>query len=179
MEFAGNIRQTDLPQVLREIERSQRTGRLSVSNGQMQAAIYFANGQWLLAERSGPGQLLAQQFVKAGLVTPQQIEAACSDDLQKYCSTVTPGEGRLILCMQAHEDKVSEKCDFAVFQASRNLSRALDRIDRAADICWGDIEKFCSHVPEGGGRILQCLASQKASLTSACRTELGRLPSLN
>jgi hypothetical protein len=44
----------------------------------MQAAIYFANGQWLLAERSGPGQLLAQQFVKAGLVTPQQIEAACS-----------------------------------------------------------------------------------------------------
>jgi hypothetical protein len=78
MEFAGNIRQTDLPQVLREIERSQRTGRLSVSNGQMQAAIYFANGQWLLAERSGPGQLLAQQFVKAGLVTPQQIEAACS-----------------------------------------------------------------------------------------------------
>lgn len=78
MEFAGNIRQTDLPQVLREIEHGQRTGRLTISNGHMQAAIYFANGQWLLAERSGPGQLLAQQFAKAGLVTPQQIEAACS-----------------------------------------------------------------------------------------------------
>ncbi|HEV2239208.1 MAG TPA: DUF4388 domain-containing protein [Ktedonobacterales bacterium] len=78
MEIAGTIRQTDLPQMLREIERGQRTGRLTISNGQMQAAIYFANGQWLLAERSGPGQLLAQQFAKAGLVTPQQIEAACS-----------------------------------------------------------------------------------------------------
>ncbi|HEY7983817.1 MAG TPA: DUF4388 domain-containing protein [Ktedonobacterales bacterium] len=78
MEIAGTIRQTDLPRTLREIERGQRTGRLTVSNGQMQAAIYFANGQWLLAERSGPGQLLAQQFVKAGLVTPPQIEAACS-----------------------------------------------------------------------------------------------------
>jgi hypothetical protein len=78
MEFASNVRQADLPQVLREIEQAQRSGQLIVSNGQMQAAIYFANGQWLLAERSGPGQLLAQQFVKAGLVTPQQIEAACS-----------------------------------------------------------------------------------------------------
>ena len=128
-------------------------------------------------ERTAVGQ--TQQLVARLDAAVKKIEAACSDDLQKYCSTVTPGEGRLILCMQAHEDKVSEKCDFAVFQASRNLSRALDRIDRAADICWGDIEKFCSHVPEGGGRILQCLASQKASLTSACRTELGRLPSLN
>ena len=67
----------------------------------------------------------------------------------------------------------------AVFQGSRNLSRARDRIDRAADICWGDIEKRGSDVPEGGRRILQRLASQKASLTSACRTELARLPSLN
>ena len=128
-------------------------------------------------ERTAVGQ--TQQLVARLDAAVKKIEVACSDDVKKYCSTVTPGEGRLILCMQAHEDKVSEKCDFAVFQASRNLSRALDRIDRAADICWGDIEKFCSHVPEGGGRILQCLASQKASLTSACRTELGRLPSLN
>jgi Cysteine rich repeat len=104
-----------------------------------------------------------------------KVEAACSDDLKKYCSTVTPGEGRLILCMQAHEDKVSEKCDFALFEASRKIDRALDRIDRAADICWGDIEKYCSNIPEGGGRILQCLTSQKTSLTAACQTELAKL----
>jgi hypothetical protein len=109
----------------------------------------------------------------------KKVQAACSDDVQKYCSTVTPGEGRLILCMQAHEDKVSDKCDFALFEASRNLNRVLDRIDRTADICWGDIEKHCSNVPEGGGRILQCLVSQKTSLTPACQTELGKLPSLN
>jgi hypothetical protein len=78
MEFTGSVRQADVSQVLRDIARTKRTGRLTIANGQMQAAIYFANGQWLLAERSGPGQLLAQQFVKAGLVTPQQIEAACS-----------------------------------------------------------------------------------------------------
>jgi hypothetical protein len=109
----------------------------------------------------------------------KKVEAACSDDLKKYCSTVTPGEGRLILCMQAHEDKVSEKCDFALFDASRRLNRALDRIDRAADICWSDIEKYCSNIPEGGGRILQCLTGQKTSITSACQSELAKLSSMN
>ena len=78
MEFAGSFRQYGLPDVLHSIEQRQRTGRLALSNGNLRAAIYFGNGQWLLTERSGPGQLLAQQFVKAGLVTPEQIEAACS-----------------------------------------------------------------------------------------------------
>jgi hypothetical protein len=120
-----------------------------------------------------------QQLVARLDAAVEKVRAACSDDVQKYCSTVTPGEGRLILCMQAHEDKVSEKCDFALFQASRNLDRALNRIDRVADVCWGDIEARCSNVPEGGGRILQCLANQKTSLTPACQTELGKLPWLN
>jgi hypothetical protein len=78
IEFAGNFRQFSFPDVLRSIEQGQRTGRLAISNGPLRAAIYFASGQWLLAERSGPGQLLAQQFVKVGLVTPEQVEAACS-----------------------------------------------------------------------------------------------------
>jgi hypothetical protein len=76
MEFAGSFRDIDLATVLRDVELRQRTGRLIVSNGTLRAAIYFSAGQWLLAERSGPGQLLAQQFVRAGLVTPEQIEAA-------------------------------------------------------------------------------------------------------
>jgi hypothetical protein len=78
MEFEGSFHQFSFPEVLRSIEQAQRTGRLAIANGALRAAIYVASGQWLLAERSGPGQLLAQQFVKAGLVTPEQVEAACS-----------------------------------------------------------------------------------------------------
>ena len=83
MEFAGSFRQFGFPDVLRTIEQGQRTGRLAIANGSLRAAIYFGGGQWLLAERSGPGQLLAQQFVKSGLVTPEQIEAACSVSFAK------------------------------------------------------------------------------------------------
>jgi 2-polyprenyl-3-methyl-5-hydroxy-6-metoxy-1,4-benzoquinol methylase len=120
----------------------------------------------------------AQAQLEARLAAAvKKIETACSDDLKKYCSTVTPGEGRLLLCMQAHEDKISTKCDYAVFDASRNLERALDRIEQVADICWNDIEKHCVDIPAGGGNITQCLAGKKASLTTACQTEVGKFQS--
>jgi hypothetical protein len=113
-----------------------------------------------------------QQLAACLDVAVKKVEEACSDDLKKYCSTVTPGEGRLILCMQAHEDKVSEKCDFALFGASRKINRALDRIDRAAEICWSDIEKHCSNIPEGGRRILQCPTGQKTHLRRHAKSRL-------
>jgi len=44
----------------------------------------------------------------------KKIEAGCAADVQKYCATVTPGEGRLFFCIRAHEDKISTKCDYVV-----------------------------------------------------------------
>ena len=62
----------------------------------------------------------------------KKLEASCGEDFKKYCSTVTPGEGRILLCMQAHEDKISVGCasvlDEVVFQAETtadNLREAM------------------------------------------------------
>jgi Golgi apparatus protein 1 len=60
----------------------------------------------------------------------QKLRAACGDDITKYCSSVTPGEGRLLYCMIAHEDKISTKCDYALYSAARNLDRAIDFVGR-------------------------------------------------
>ena len=104
------------------------------------------------------------------------IQDACSADVKTYCSNVTPGEGRLVLCMMAHEDKVSTKCEYSLFEASRNLERTLDRIEMTADACWNDIEKHCANLDAGGGRILNCLASKKASLQGSCQAALSKFP---
>jgi len=121
-------------------------------------------------------QTTIQGQVEARLTAAvKKVEAACSDDLKKYCSTVTPGEGRLLLCLKAHEDKISTKCDYSLFDATRNLDRALDRIDQAADACWDDIEKNCANVADGGGRIAQCLIDKKASLAPACQSKINEL----
>jgi Golgi apparatus protein 1 len=102
----------------------------------------------------------------------KKLEAACHDTLAKYCGTVTPGEGRLLLCLAAHEDKIDSKCDYALYDASRNLEGALDRIEQAADACWHDIETHCADLPAGEGHIAQCLMHKRASLSPPCQHEL-------
>ena len=44
----------------------------------------------------------AQARIMAGI---QKLQAGCADDAKKFCSTVTPGEGRLFYCIMAHEDQ--------------------------------------------------------------------------
>jgi Cysteine rich repeat len=134
------------------------------------------------AMAGGMGQARAEmpQKLQARLdAAVQKLQAGCEEDLKKYCSTVTPNEGRLLLCMEAHEDKISNKCDYALFQASRNLDRAIDRIEQAADACWNDIEKYCANVPEGAGHIAQCLESKKSALNAACKTAIGKFEAAN
>ena len=57
-----------------------------------------------------------------------KLERACATDIKKYCRTVTPGEGRMILCMQAHEDKISAKCAFELGEAAASVQTAADTL---------------------------------------------------
>ena len=39
-----------------------------------------------------------------------EIKAACKQDLQQYCASVTPGEGREMACLRSYSDKLSAAC---------------------------------------------------------------------
>jgi hypothetical protein len=99
----------------------------------------------------------------------ERIQGACREELRNYCSTVTPGEGRVLLCMQAHEDKLGNACEVALFDASRNIRQAMNRVERIADACWGDIQANCA----GGGSIGQCINEKQASFSQQCKAVLG------
>src|SRR5262249_55602903 len=68
----------------------------------------------------------------------EQLRTACADELRAFCSTVTPGEGRLLLCMQAHEDKIGGQCELALLETSRNIGSAVQRAEAFAKTCWQD-----------------------------------------
>lgn len=126
------------------------------------------------AQTTGLGSHSAQ--IEARLEAgAKKIQAACGSEVKKFCGQVTPGEGRLTLCIMAHEDQIDPKCDLALYEAAHNLDQALNRIEEASDACWADIEKHCSDVSDGGGRIAQCLATKKASLSQACQNVLTKL----
>ena len=56
----------------------------------------------------GPASLASAQTDIAKAVQEKlaaeaaKLDNSCADDIKKYCSDVTPGEGRMIYCMQAH-----------------------------------------------------------------------------
>ncbi len=52
------------------------------------------------------------------------------------------------------------------------LAQAPFRPARAFFACHEDKEKFCKDIPEGGGKVLQCLLGKKDQLSTACQNFL-------
>jgi PRC-barrel domain len=101
----------------------------------------------------------------------ETVEGACAADLKAFCGNVTRGEGRLVLCMQAYDDQLSRRCQFALYRASRHLEAALSRIDRVADACWSDIQEKCGDADKIG----QCVIEKRGSLSQSCQSVVGAL----
>lgn len=102
----------------------------------------------------------------------QQLRTACQDELRNFCGTVTPGEGRLLLCMQAHEDKISRQCELALLETSRNIGKAVHRMENLAQACWQDIQAHCS---AAGSSVVQCMIDNRQSLSSQCQATVAAL----
>jgi hypothetical protein len=97
----------------------------------------------------------------------ESIQGACATDIDKFCGNVTRGEGRVLLCMQAHDDQLGFRCQFALYRASRNLGSALNRVERIADACWRDIQAHCANAESTG--LAQCVMDRGRSLSRACQ----------
>lgn len=94
----------------------------------------------------------------------ETVEGACASDIQNFCGKVTKGEGRLLTCMQAFDDQLSRRCQWALYRVSRNLEGVMNRVERLAEACWNDIEANCKDAE----RIGQCVMEKRGSLSPAC-----------
>jgi len=98
----------------------------------------------------------------------EHLVKSCETELRSYCSQVTPGDGRLLHCMAAHEDKISGRCQYAFYQAATILEQMATAIAYVASQCATDIETHCSDVAMGEGRILVCLEENEAEVSDTC-----------
>jgi hypothetical protein len=113
-----------------------------------------------------------QDKLTAGIA---KLQSACSEDIKKYCSNVTPGEGRVLHCMQAYEDKISPQCGYAEQEAALNLQMAVDRLKEAVVACNDEIAKFCGNIRPGQGRVAQCLIANRAAASGQCAGAIQKL----
>ncbi len=98
--------------------------------------------------------------------TIETVEYACAADIADFCGRVPAGEGRIALCMLAHEDLLSARCRFGLFRAARKLKSDVGRV---AEACLQEVQTLCGET----GKIRQCLDQKKGSLSSTCQTIVG------
>jgi hypothetical protein len=128
------------------------------------------------------------------------IRSACRSDYQKVCASVPTGGAAALNCLEKNKSKLSAGCQQAVSAASGGATtpaaegapataataspaaaplmlrpmRPREELFVLRSACGGDVRTLCAGIPAGGGRIVQCLATQAASLSPACKEVLGQ-----
>jgi hypothetical protein len=129
------------------------------------------------------------------------VKSACRADYPKVCASVPPGGAPALECLEKNKAKVSPACEKAVTAAAGGGAAATAAPAGAAppaaaapaaapavivlrplrpreellivrSACGADIRTLCAGVAPGGGRIVQCIASNAASLSPGCKDVL-------
>jgi pyruvate/2-oxoglutarate dehydrogenase complex dihydrolipoamide acyltransferase (E2) component len=126
------------------------------------------------------------------------VKSACRSDYPKVCASVPPGGAPALECLEKNKAKVSAACAKAVTAAAGGGATATAAPAAAAaptagaapavivlrplrpreelfivrSACGADIRTLCAGVQPGGGRIVQCIASNAASLSPGCKDVL-------
>src|SRR5258706_530196 len=132
------------------------------------------------------------------------IRSACRSDYEAHRASVPPGGAASLQCLKKNKSKLSGSGQQAVNAASGGTTtpaaggatataspaaapaaepapalvlrpmRPREELFVLRSACGGDVRALCGGVAPGGGRIAQCLASQAASLSPACKDVLAQ-----
>ena len=130
------------------------------------------------------------------------VKSACRADYPKVCASVPPGGAPALECLEKNKAKVSPACEKAVSAAAGGGGAAATAAPAGAapaaatapaaapavivlrplrpreelfivqSACREDVRTLCGSVAPGGGRIIQCVANNAASLSPACKDVL-------
>jgi hypothetical protein len=132
------------------------------------------------------------------------IRSACRSDYPKVCAGVPTGGAPALQCLDKNKSKVSSGCQQALNAAGGAAPaaeggstgapagpaatpaaaapavivlrpmRPREELFVLRSACGGDVRSLCGGVAPGGGRIVQCLATNAGSLSSECKDVLSQ-----
>lgn len=112
--------------------------------------------------------LCSSIHAQAGDDLVQTVIDGCKKELDTYCKDVTHGQGRVLACLYAHGDKLSGKCEYALYDAAAQLERAVAALSYVVNECAGDLDQYCSNVAVGEGQLLECLEKNEKKVSARC-----------
>jgi hypothetical protein len=107
-----------------------------------------------------------------------KLGRACAKDIKTYCKTVTPGEGRIIYCMQAHEDKITARCAFQLEETASAVQASADSLKDTVIACNEELRGVCSKTAPGEGRLAACLITNKSTASKQCQEAIQKVEAL-
>jgi hypothetical protein len=150
---------------------------------------------------AAPAKSATTTMAKPSSAQISAIRSACRSDYPKVCAGVPTGGAPALECLEKNKSKVSASCQKAVAAATGGGAapaagaapadtaaaspaaapalvlrplRPREELFVLRSACGGDVRSLCGGVQPGGGRIVQCLATQAASLSPACKEVLGQ-----
>jgi hypothetical protein len=95
---------------------------------------------------------------------------SCEKELPDYCSKVTPGRGRIVACLYAHSDKLTEQCSLALEIGVVQLNIILSAVSHVVGQCQNDLDNFCGELEIGSGQMYQCMSKNREKLEPKCKS---------
>ncbi len=111
--------------------------------------------------------LAAALGLTAGPAHAQRGQGPCREDIQKFCPNVQPGGGRFRDCLQQHAAELSPACQ-------QHIKETKAQVATWRQACEADVQKLCSGVSPGQGRIIACLRQHEADLSQPCKDQLAQ-----
>jgi hypothetical protein len=96
------------------------------------------------------------------------VAKGCEKELKEFCAKVTPGEGRILACLYAFQDKLSARCEYALYDAGAQLEHAVATLTYLTNECGDDLKKHCGAIKPGEGRVIDCMKKNEKALSSRC-----------
>jgi hypothetical protein len=156
--FAAALSITPLPAMSQQAQQSQ-------DQSQDRQSTYSERDRD--SERGGGEDLLerlSRSDLRDRLATAvQRIESACGEEIERFCSDVTPGGGRMASCMDAYSDQLSRSCQSAL---RRSVNRVQQAVAGIADTCMSAVQQQCGNADN----VKRCLQEKNSSLPQSCQT---------
>ena len=94
----------------------------------------------------------------------EEFARACRRDIDRLCSEVQPGRGRVVACLIRQQDDLSSSCGPEI----ERIQGAAETISTIRAACRADAERLCAGVPREAGPLVECLQANRSNLSETC-----------
>ncbi len=95
----------------------------------------------------------------------EEFLLSCQVDVGRLCSTVKPGEGRMMACLARHHDDLSTSCQ----AETERFEAAREKVLAVRSACKADVDRLCKSESNHAGTLVQCLETRLAEVSPECR----------